>query len=142
MCGAYIYCQLSGEIPSIISNLIEINVLRLEVNYFTGLVPESICGYENLNYYDNLSFDLSYNQLCPPYPECVPEAAVNYMDTSECWQIGDVNYDGEINVLDAVALVDAILSGTDILGGDINADDTINVIDAVMLINIILYTGQ
>ena len=36
MCGAYIYCSLSGEIPENISDLTEIEVLRLEVNYFDG----------------------------------------------------------------------------------------------------------
>jgi hypothetical protein len=127
MCGSYIYCQLSGEIPSNISDLTEINILRLEVNYFTGLVPESICGFENLNYNDYLAFDLSYNQLCPPYPTCVPESAVNYMDISGCYVNGDVNYDDLINVLDVVMLVDAILNGYDIDGGDINGDNTVNV---------------
>ena len=84
MCGAFIYCGLSGEIPENISELTEIEVLRLEVNYFDGEIPESVCELENVNFNDNLSFDFSYNQLCPPYPDCVPESAVNYMDTSEC----------------------------------------------------------
>ena len=142
MCGAYIYCQLSGEIPESISNLTEIEVLRLEVNYFTGLVPESICGFENLNYDDNLAFDLSYNMLCEPYPECVPDGAVNYMDTSECYLNGDVNYDGSLDVLDVVAIVNAILNGINIDGGDMNGDNTVNVIDVVMLVNLILNGGS
>jgi hypothetical protein len=141
MCGAYIYCQLSGEIPNSISDLTKIETLRLEVNYFTGLVPESICGFEDLHYNDNLAFDLSYNKLCPPYPDCVPDGAMNYMDTSECYENGDVNYDGEINVLDVVSLVDSILNGDYIDGGDINGDDTVNVIDVVMLVNMILSSG-
>ena len=37
-----------------------------------------------MNFNDYLSFDFSYNQLCPPYPDCVPDDAVEYMDTSEC----------------------------------------------------------
>ena len=84
MCGAYIYCQLSGEIPDNISDLTEIEVLRLELNYFDGEIPESVCELENVNFNDYLSFDFSYNQLCPPYPDCIPESAVNYMNTSEC----------------------------------------------------------
>ena len=79
-----------------------------------------------------------YNQLCPPYPDCVPDDAVEYMDTTECWLDGDVNYDGSINVLDVVVLVDGILDGIEIDGGDINGDDTINIIDVVMLVNMIL----
>ena len=76
--------------------------------------------------------------LCPPYPDCVPDGAVNYMDTSECGQNGDINSDGAINVLDVVSLVDAILNGIDIDGGDINGDNAVNVIDIVMLVNMIL----
>jgi len=76
--------QLSGEIPENISDLTEIEVLRLEVNYFNGDIPESVCELENVNFNDYLSFDFSYNQLCPPYPDCVPDDAVEYMDTSEC----------------------------------------------------------
>ena len=83
MCGAYIYCNLSGELPNSISNLTEIEVLRLEVNYFTGYIPESICEFQNLDYSDYLSFDLSYNQLCPPYPSCV-ENHVGEQETSDC----------------------------------------------------------
>ena len=75
--------------------------------------------------------------LCPPYPECVEESAVQYMDTTECL-VGDVNYDGETNVLDVVALVSAILSGSDLPSGDINGDGTINVLDVVVLVNMIL----
>ena len=84
MCGAYIYCQLSGEVPDNISDLTGIEVLRLELNYFDGVIPESVCELESVNYNDNLSFDFSYNQLCPPYPDCVPDGAVQYMDTSAC----------------------------------------------------------
>ena len=111
------------------------------MNYFSGLGPESICGFENLNYSDYLAFDLSYNMLCPPYPDCVPEGAVNYMDTSTCWQNGDVNYDGFINVLAVVLLVDAILNGIDIPDGDINGDNSINILDIVNLVGIILDGG-
>jgi len=84
MCGAYIYCSLSGEIPENISDLTEIEVLRLEVNYFDGEIPESVCELENVNFNDYLSFDFSHNQLCPPYPDCVYDGAVQYMDTSAC----------------------------------------------------------
>ena len=75
---------MSGEIPDNISDLTEIEVLRLEVNYFDGEIPESVCELENVNFNDYLSFDFSYNQLCPPYPACIPDNAVEYMDTSEC----------------------------------------------------------
>ena len=49
MCGAYIYCQLSGPIPYEINNLTEIHTLRLEYNYLSGLVPETICDLNTDN---------------------------------------------------------------------------------------------
>ena len=63
------------------------------------------------------------------------------MDISDCWLNGDVNYDGVINVLDIVMVVDAILSGEEIDAGDINGDDLVNVIDVVMLVNMIINGG-
>jgi hypothetical protein len=56
---------------------------------------------------------------------------------------GDVNDDGEINVLDIVQLVSFILgssnpSDTQINSGDLNADGVLNVLDVVALVYIIL----
>ena len=42
MCGAYIYCQLSGPIPENINELTEIEQLRLEYNYISDYIPEEI----------------------------------------------------------------------------------------------------
>ena len=56
---------------------------------------------------------------------------------------GDVNGDGEINVLDIVQLVGFILgssnpSDTQINSGDLNVDGVLNVLDVFALVNIIL----
>ena len=56
---------------------------------------------------------------------------------------GDINNDGEINVLDVVATVNLILQtepiSDDILfNADLNADGEINVLDVVLIVNIIL----
>ena len=143
MCGAYIYCDLSGEIPTSISNLSEINVLRLEVNYFTGYIPESICELEQLNYNDNLDFDLSHNQLCAPYPECIPDNALSYMETSNCYSFGDINDDSEVNVIDVVIIVSFILmtdspTDSEFYAGDVNSDGQINVLVVVTIVQMIL----
>ena len=137
MCGAYIYCSLSGEIPENISDLTEIEVLRLELNYFDGQIPESICELENVDFNDYLSFDFSYNQLCPPYPDCVPDDAAEYMDTEECW-LGDVNGDFLINVQDIVLTVNLVLNNEYNSSADLNSDSIINVLDIVQLVNIII----
>ena len=52
--------------------------------------------------------------------------------------IGDVNDDGEINVIDIVLLVSSILDETVNENGDINQDNLLNVIDVVLLVDIIL----
>tara|TARA_B100001029_G_C15062121_1_gene459442 strand:- start:1879 stop:3189 length:1311 start_codon:yes stop_codon:yes gene_type:complete len=143
MCGAYIYCNLSGEIPSSISNLSEVNVLRLEVNYFSGYLPESICELEQLNYNDNLDFDLSYNQLCPPYPDCIPNDALSYMEPSNCYIFGDINNDLEVNVLDIVIIVSYVLmtdypTNMELYVGDINFDGELNILDIVAIVQLIM----
>ncbi len=56
---------------------------------------------------------------------------------------GDINADGEINVLDIVQLVGFILgtsnpNDTQIALGDLNGDWVLNVLDVVALVNIIL----
>ena len=139
MCGAFIYCGLSGEIPENISELTEIEVLRLEVNYFDGEIPESVCELENVNFDDYLSFDFSYNQLCPPYPDCIPDDAVEYMDTSECSYNGDINGDGMIDILDIIILVNMILDDEYNSIADLNEDGELNILDVVTIVNLVLF---
>ena len=52
--------------------------------------------------------------------------------------IGDINADGDVNILDVVLLANAVLTGNYLSEGDINADNVINVLDIVGLVNIIL----
>ena len=143
MCGAYIYCQLSGPIPQEINNLTELETFRVEGNYFSGFIPESICDL-NINYNDYLAFDLSYNHLCPPYPSCIDtEDGFWGQYDEDCYQVGDVTYDGFINIFDIVSLVSIILDGAIpdyqiLIVSDINADGSLDVIDIVGLVNIIL----
>ena len=52
---------------------------------------------------------------------------------------GDMNGDGELNILDVVALVNIILSGSEPNPlGDMNGDGEYNILDVVILANIIL----
>ena len=144
MCGAYIYCQLSGDVPEIQEGqLTEIEQFRFEYNYLSGYVPESVCDLQ-LNDNDYLEFDLSGNYLCPPYPECI-EGAIGYQNTMDCVEInlGDINSDGQINVIDVVLLVSFILqqevpSETQFLASDFNQDGSLNVLDVVDIVAMIL----
>ena len=73
-----------------------------------------------------------------------PSASLIPVNLGECIdieltqvQLGDINFDGIINVLDAVILVNLILYGGDISNADINQDGLVNILDVVTLINII-----
>ena len=143
MCGAYIYCQLSGPIPEEINQLTATTTLRLEYNYLSGFVPETLCDLQ-LNDNDYLQFDLSGNRLCPPYPECSGEEAnFWYQDTSVCTDIGDVNFDANINILDIILLVSFVLEEVypdyqEMVASDINADGSLDVLDVVEIVDTIL----
>jgi len=142
MCGAYIYCQLSGPIPEEIGELSEIETLRLEYNYLSGFIPGNICEI-NTNHLDYLAFDLTGNLLCPPYPECIVTSDFWSQDTSSCSEIGDLNYDTIINVQDIIILISFIINEDsydyqDFILSDINFDSILNVLDVVVLIEMIL----
>ena len=74
--------QFTGPIPSEIGNLSNIVKLHLNNNQFSGLIPESFCDI-NLNFYNPYLFDISGNQLIPPYPVCV-SYFTGYQYSEEC----------------------------------------------------------
>tara|TARA_B100002049_G_scaffold144783_1_gene107488 strand:- start:35 stop:556 length:522 start_codon:yes stop_codon:yes gene_type:complete len=76
------YNQLTGSIPSEIGNLTNLFELGLGNNQLTGEIPESICNL-NIDWSNDDSFNISYNQLCLPYPSCI-EDYVGYQDTTNC----------------------------------------------------------
>ena len=72
--------QFTGEIPQEIGNLINLTGLNLSWNQLTGKIPDSLCDiYPNLSFF----FSVSNNQLCPPYPDCL-SGKVGQQDTSGC----------------------------------------------------------
>jgi len=73
--------QLTGSIPPEIGNLTNLEYLYLYNNQLTGVIPESICDL-TLNFTD-YHFNISNNQLCPPYPSCI-ENSVGEQDTTNC----------------------------------------------------------
>jgi len=52
--------------------------------------------------------------------------------------LGDVNDDDELNVLDIISLVNIILSNDYTQSADLNSDNIINILDVVLLVNAIL----
>jgi len=61
-----------------------------------------------------------------------------FFDISVSSLIGDINDDGEINVIDVVQLVSLVLNNEYNASGDLNYDNNLNVLDVVTLVNIIL----
>jgi len=52
---------------------------------------------------------------------------------------GDINEDGNVNVLDVILMVNMILGITDVdVPADINNDGTVNILDIVQVVNMIL----
>jgi len=74
--------QFTGSIPTEIGNLINLVKLHLNNNQFTGLIPETICNID-MSFYNPYLFDISGNQLLPPYPDCVAEF-VGYQYSEDC----------------------------------------------------------
>ena len=64
------------------------------------------------------------------------------IDNSYCeeieYQLGDINGDNLINVLDAIQAISLILAAEYNISADMNDDDIISILDVIILINIIL----
>jgi len=54
----------------------------------------------------------------------------------------DVNSDGAVNALDLQVLINAILTGTNLVNADLNRDGQVNALDLQILNNVILGTGS
>ena len=57
-------------------------------------------------------------------------------------ELGDLNQDGDFNILDLVGIVNVILYGSEdsftLWAGDVNMDDTVNIQDIILVVNYIL----
>ncbi len=72
--------QFSGSIPSELwDQLNYIEILDLSFNQFSGDIPENICSLG----IPGVTFDISNNQICPPYPSCI-EDYIGEQDTLAC----------------------------------------------------------
>ena len=58
---------------------------------------------------------------------------------AESTQLGDMNNDGSINILDIVIVVNIILESTEYTeSADLNFDQNVDVLDIILLVNLIL----
>ncbi|SVB04445.1 uncharacterized protein METZ01_LOCUS157299 [marine metagenome] len=107
-----------------------------------------VCGGDNSTA-DNCC-GIPFNDDCTsdcyedPYTgECCPiwevdECGVCGGDNTSCQQLGDINGDGYLDVLDVVLMVNMILEDEYDEIADINEDGVLNVLDVVILVNLIL----
>ena len=132
------------DLPSQSLNLIistdfpeEINFTLLEIDQNNNI------NFNNLNYNDNYSLNI----LSDLTNVLIANSNYNYSSSNDIvfsiavnnsFNIGDVNLDGGINVLDIIIIVDLILSNEYNINGDINDDNQLNIVDVVQIINLIL----
>ena len=94
----------------------------------------------NANFFEvSYNGELLFEYLYPEINAKINRAqkyAENYLINQN---IGDLNNDQEVNVLDIIVLVDIIISEQSFIElGDVNFDETIDVLDIILLINQIL----
>ncbi|HIF28897.1 MAG TPA: hypothetical protein EYQ40_10325, partial [Candidatus Marinimicrobia bacterium] len=68
----------------------------------------------------------------------IDECGVCGGDNTSCQQLGDINGDGYLDVLDVVILINMILDDEYDEIADVNEDGVLNVLDVVILVNLIL----
>ena len=76
--------------------------------------------------------------IIPSNADSMPIEILIDLDIVGDAQMGDINMDENINVLDVVLLVELILYGEYNGLADLNIDGIVNVLDVIQLVNIIL----
>jgi hypothetical protein len=103
----------------------------------------STIGIENQ--LGNVGLEYTFNNQYPTESMTLSDGTAIFITTSLgfTFELGDVNQDDELNVLDIVTIVNFILgvlepTAYQELAGDLNEDEAINVLDIVLIVNIIL----
>ena len=145
--GAYFIDLPQGEIDLVISSnsTNNINCLHLTINSNNEIAIEDIFLDSNDNYinFDSVDNGSQVLLLNTNYDNTITSQVNFTIEENLINLLGDLNYDGDVNVVDVVILVNfALLISTpnanQFISADINDDNSINVIDVVQLINIIL----
>lgn len=99
-------------------------------------------NHVNLTHIDFVKVYNAVNQYCGWIGETSTEVAggIDYHPDAEMPQfpVGDVNHDGEVNIADVNAVIDAILTDASTPVIDVNGDGEVNIADVNMIIDCIL----
>jgi len=72
------------------------------------------------------------------YTGFAPDMGIFEFYEQSCAISGDINMDGNVNILDIINMANCILSDCSDPCSDLNVDGTINILDIINLVNIIL----
>ena len=113
-------------------------------NCTEGLTGENDCLDGYMDCYGNIGIDADLDVVEDCFGVCDGDAVIDECgecggDGTSCQTLGDLNNDGNIDVIDIVNLVNTVLAWTYNPLGDMNEDGTNDVVDVVLLVNLVLY---
>ena len=117
---------------------------NIEWSSCSQYTSESSCNAAGGNCYWDCSW--WYTWACSCYgggyvdnSECIGEYTIDNGTCGESeFQLGDVNGDSIINILDIIETIDLVLTSSYNVYADMNNDNTINIADIIIIINFIL----
>ena len=95
-------------------------------------------AYDNRIIEVTLDGEIAWDYILNDDANAIPRAMKYGLDYLDNLILGDLNDDGNLNILDIVSLVNLVLSEDYAVAGDINQDDTLNILDIVSLVNLVL----
>ncbi|MDC1050716.1 hypothetical protein OAQ87_00790, partial [Candidatus Marinimicrobia bacterium] len=138
--GAYFISFPNDETPLIISSDYSdyIDCRHLSINSDNELILSDLIFYNN-NIAINSDPDFSEVLICNTNYRGINSNEISFsVNIDNINLLGDLNYDGEINILDVILAVDMILNEEFNSLVDLNQDQNLNISDIILLINIIL----
>ena len=98
----------------------------------------STIGIENR--FGNIGLQYTFNNSYPEAATRLENESAIFITTDQYdgTLVGDVNYDGTLDILDLVGLANLILDNEYLSSGDMNQDEQLDILDIVSLVNVIL----
>ena len=133
--------------------LMSIKELLIDVQNYDFRPIENSSLIDAGDIYDNFELEYSYDGRMPDLGayeyngehwipgitwDVIQEFGENFIPPEDINLLGDINNDGNIDVLDIIELVNIILYSIPDESADINSDGDIDILDAIQLVNIVL----